>query len=69
MHLQKVSLPVLETERLILRSWEESGAEECYQYAKDPRVGPMAGWPEKSGSPEESRANEIILLRNDLKQG
>ena len=36
---------VLETERLILRPWEESDAEECYKYAKDPQVGPIAGWP------------------------
>ena len=35
----------LETERLILRPWEEADAEECYKYAKDPRVGPIAGWP------------------------
>ena len=36
---------ILETERLILRPWEESDAGECYKYAKDPRVGPAAGWP------------------------
>ena len=36
---------VFETERLILRPWEEGDAEECYRYAKDPRVGPAAGWP------------------------
>ena len=36
---------ILETERLILRPWEEGDAEECYRYAKDPRVGPAAGWP------------------------
>ena len=36
---------MLETERLLLRKWEESDAEECYRYAKDPRVGPIAGWP------------------------
>ncbi len=36
---------ILQTERLILRPWEESDAEECYRYARDPRVGPMAGWP------------------------
>ena len=36
---------ILETERLILRPWAESDAEECYRYAKDPRVGPDAGWP------------------------
>ena len=36
---------ILETERLILREWKESDAEECYKYAQDPRVGPVAGWP------------------------
>ena len=36
---------ILETERLILRLWKETDAEECYRYAKDPRVGPAAGWP------------------------
>ncbi|HZK28413.1 MAG TPA: GNAT family N-acetyltransferase [Thermoclostridium sp.] len=33
-----------ETERLILRPWEEDDAEELYKYAKDPQVGPTAGW-------------------------
>lgn len=36
---------ILETTRLLLRPWEEADAEECYKYAKDPRVGPIAGWP------------------------
>ena len=36
---------ILETKRLILRPWEESDAVECFRYAKDPRVGPIAGWP------------------------
>ncbi len=45
---------ILTTERLILRPWEEADAEECFRYAKDPRVGPMAGWPAHR-SMEESR--------------
>ena len=36
---------MLETKRLILRRWEESDAENLYEYAKDPDVGPIAGWP------------------------
>lgn len=36
---------ILETERLLLRPWQDSDAEELYRYAKDPRVGPIAGWP------------------------
>ena len=35
----------LETERLILRPWQEADAEALYTYAKDPAVGPPAGWP------------------------
>lgn len=46
-----------ETERLILRTWKEEDAEELYRYAKDERVGPIAGWPVHS-SVENSR--EII---------
>lgn len=47
----------LETERLILRPWKESDAESLYEYAKDPAVGPVAGWPAHT-SVENSR--EII---------
>ncbi|MBQ6570655.1 MAG: GNAT family N-acetyltransferase, partial [Clostridia bacterium] len=36
---------ILETQRLLLRPWEESDAQECYKYASDPRIGPPAGWP------------------------
>ena len=48
---------IMETERLILRPWSEADAEECFKYAKDPRVGPPAGWPAHK-SVEETR--EII---------
>lgn len=44
----------LETERLILRCWNESDAEDLYKYASDPDVGPIAGWPAHQ-SIEESR--------------
>ena len=48
---------ILETERLILRPWEESDAKDLFQYASDPEVGPNAGWPAHT-SVENSR--EII---------
>ncbi len=47
----------LVTKRLILRQWTEDDAEELYKYAKDPAVGPAAGWPAHT-SVENSR--EII---------
>ncbi|WP_336579995.1 MULTISPECIES: GNAT family N-acetyltransferase [unclassified Alcaligenes] len=47
----------LQTERLILRPWQNSDAEDLYLYANDERVGPIAGWPAHT-SVEESA--EII---------
>ncbi len=48
---------VLETERLVLREWKEEDAENLYNLAKDPEIGPPAGWPPHT-SIENSR--EII---------
>ena len=45
---------MMETERLILRPWNENDAEDLYKYASDPDVGPIAGWPAHQ-SIEESR--------------
>ena len=36
---------IFTTQRLILRPWEESDAQSLFQYASDPDVGPIAGWP------------------------
>jgi len=36
---------MLETERLIMRPWQDSDAASLYKYASDDRVGPIAGWP------------------------
>lgn len=52
---------ILETERLILRPWEERDAESLYKYAKDPAVGPIAGWPVHT-----SVANSLEIIRNVL---
>lgn len=47
---------MFETRHLILRPWEEtdSDAEQLYLYARDPMIGPAAGWPPHK-SVEESR--------------
>lgn len=36
---------ILKTERLILRPWREEDAECLYHFAKNPKIGPIAGWP------------------------
>ena len=52
---------ILQTERLILRPWEETDAEALYKYAKNPNIGPIAGWPQHT-SVENSRE----IIRNVL---
>lgn len=54
-------MKTLETKRLILRPWEEADAEILYQYAKDPKVGPLAGWPVHT-----SVDNSREIIRNVL---
>ena len=48
---------MLETDRLILRKWTGADAASLFEYAKDPEVGPIAGWPPHN-SIEESK--EVI---------
>lgn len=52
---------ILETERLILRPWEDSDAESLYEYAKNPNVGPAAGWP-----PHTDVEHSLNVIRNVL---
>ena len=50
---------MLKTKRLILRRWEDSDAAGLYEYAKDPDVGPIAGWP-----PHQSIDESREVIRN-----
>lgn len=54
-------MKTLETKRLILRPWQQTDAESLYEYAKDPAVGPPAGWP-----PHTSVENSRELIRTVL---
>ena len=51
-----------ETKRLILRPWNENDAEECYKYAKAPKVGPAAGWPAHKNIDETVEVIKNILM-------
>ena len=50
---------MFETERLVLRRWEDSDAADLYEYARDPDVGPIAGWP-----PHRSVAESREVIRS-----
>lgn len=55
--------PVLETPRLVLRPFRDGDAADVYEYAKDPRVGPVAGWP-----PHRSEAESLEIIRTVFSQ-
>ncbi len=42
--MSRVKVPTLETERLVLRGWKRRDAAALYAYARNPNVGPHAGW-------------------------
>ncbi|MDD3336816.1 MAG: GNAT family protein [Eubacteriales bacterium] len=58
------ALPVLQTERLVLRCFDVSDAVDVYTYAKNPAVGLMAGW-----QPHESIAESREWIEDILEDG
>ena len=54
----------LQTERLILRTWQESDAESLYKYAQNPNIGPIAGW-----QPHTSVENSREIIKSVLSVG
>ena len=55
---------IISTNRLILRRWEASDADDLFKYASDPDVGPHAGWPAHKDV-EESRQVIRDFFTND----
>lgn len=49
---------MIETERIILRPWQESDAAALFRYASDPAVGPPAGW-----APHTSLENSLEIIQ------
>ncbi|MGL4343856.1 MAG: GNAT family N-acetyltransferase [Cellulosilyticaceae bacterium] len=57
-------MKTLETQRLILRQWELADAQDLYDYAKNPNVGPDAGW-----KPHESIDESIEIIKGFIEAG
>ena len=49
----------METDRILLRRWQESDASALFKYASDPEVGPRAGWP-----PHKSQEESLDVIKN-----
>ena len=52
---------VIETERLVLRPWLSSDAAALYALARDPAVGPIAGWPPHKSVEDSSNVIRAVL--------
>lgn len=51
----------LETPRLTLRPWADADAPALYEYARDPQVGPRAGW-----KPHENEEESLAIIHGPL---
>lgn len=49
---------IFRTENLILRPWQESDKQDLYNLAKNPNIGPIAGWP-----PHESVEDSLEIIK------
>ncbi len=52
---------MLETKRLLLRSWEAADYKDLYLYAKDPDIGPITGWPAHQNEEESLQCIKNVL--------
>lgn len=58
---------ILETERLLLRPWTDEDAEDLYEFAKDPDIGPAAGWiPHKKAEDSLEVIRTVLSLPNSF---
>lgn len=64
----KISLKdvVLETERLILRAWQESDLDDFFEYASVPGVGEMAGWNHHESIEYSKRVLESFIENDNV---
>ena len=51
----------LETNRLTLRPWTEADAPALFRWARDPEVGPRAGWDPHASIEESARIIREVL--------
>lgn len=59
-------MKTLQTERLILRDFEESDAADVFAYAQSANVGPAAGWPPHRDEEESLRIVRMFIQAGDV---
>lgn len=59
-------MQTLETKRLILRSFKEEDLEDFYEYAKNPNIGPSAGWKPHADIEESKNILNMFLEADEV---
>lgn len=59
-------MKTLETERLILRSFQETDLNDFYEYAKNPHIGPNAGWPPHESIKGSKQILNMFMEEDDV---
>ncbi len=59
-------MKTLETKRLIIRQFEVADADDVYEYAKNPKVGPNAGWSPHKNKEESLSIVQMFIKANDV---
>lgn len=57
---------MIETERLVLRPWREEDAPSLFKYARDPAVGPVAGWPSHKSEEESLAVIRTVFMKPEV---
>lgn len=56
---------ILKTTNLILRPWMEEDAEWLYNFAKNPNIGPIAGWPPHKSVDESLNIIKTVFSKKE----
>ena len=56
----------IETDRLILRQWNECDTDDLFEYASDPEVGPNAGWKPHTSREESEQIIRMFIEKDDV---
>lgn len=59
-------MKVLETVRMILRPWRIDDLDDFYEYAKNPNVGPNAGWKPHKDKEESLRILQSFIEKEEV---
>lgn len=52
-------MKVIETNRMVLRPWKIEDLDDLYEYARNPKIGPCAGW-----KPHENKEESLKILQS-----